>query len=181
MTTPTAPPRSRTTTWEDPRIGAQAGAQMAGLEYLRAMIAGNLPPAPLAQTVGFALVEAGEGYAAFEIEPMEFHYNPSGAVHGGVACTLLDSAMGCAVHSTLSAGIGYTTVELKVNLVRAITVDAGPLRAEGRIVHRGSRIATAEGHLRDHAGRLYAHGTTTCIILSRASGERPPAEGARDS
>lgn len=173
--------RSRTVTWEDPHVGAQAGAGMAGLDYLRAMIAGKLPGAPFAHTVGFALVEAEEGRAAFETEPMEFHYNPSGAVHGGVACTLLDSAMGCAVHSTLPSGVGYTTIELKVSLVKAITTRTGLLRAEGRIVHRGNRIATAEGHLRGRDGRLYAHGTTTCIILPHVSGKSPPAEGARDS
>ncbi len=180
MTTNVAP-RTRTVTWEDPHVGAQAGAGMAGLDYLRAMIARELPPAPFAQTVGFALVEASEGSAVFETEPMEFHYNPSGAVHGGVACTMLDSAMGCAVHSTLPAGVGYTTIELKVNLVKAITARTGLLRAAGRIVHRGNRIATAEGHLRGPDGRLYAHGTTTCIILPHATGKSPPAEGARDS
>ncbi len=173
--------RTRTVTWEDPHIGAQAGAGMAGLEYLRVMIAGQLPAPPLARTVGFSLVEVEEGRAVFEIEPMEFHYNPSGAVHGGVACTLLDSAMGCAVHSTLPAGVGYTTVELKVNLVKAITARTGLMRAEGRIIHRGNRVATAEGFLRGPDDRLYAHGTTTCIILPHASGKTPPPEGARDS
>jgi uncharacterized protein (TIGR00369 family) len=173
--------RARTVTWEDPHIGARAGAGMAGLDYLRAMIAGKLPAVPFAQTVGFALVEAGEGHAVFEIEPMEFHYNPSGAVHGGVACTMLDSAMGCAVHSTLPAGVGYTTVELKVNLVRGITARTGLLRAEGRIIHRGNRVATAEGFLRGRDGKLYAHATTTCMILPHASGRTPPAEGVRDS
>ena len=180
MTT-NAPPRSRTTTWDDPHIGAQAGAGMAGLEYLRAMIAGRLPAPPFAATVGFGLVEAEEGRAVFEIEPMEVHYNPSGAVHGGVACTLLDSAMGCAVHTTLPAGVGYTTVELKVNLVKGITARTGLLRAEGRIIHRGNRVATAEGFLRGADGRLYAHATTTCMILPHASGKNPPSEGVRDS
>ena len=180
MTT-NAPPRTRTVTWDDPHIGAQAGAGMAGLDYLRAMIAGKLPQPPFAAIVGFTLVEAAEGRAVFAIEPMECHYNPSGAVHGGVACTLLDSAMGCAVHTTLPAGVGYTTVELKVNLVKGITSRTGPLRAEGRIIHRGSRVATAEGFLRGADGRLYAHGTTTCMILPHASGKTPPAEGVRDS
>ena len=176
----TAAPRTRTTTWQDPHIGAQAGAGMAGLDYLREMIAGRLPAAPFAQTVGFQLVEADEGRAVFEIEAMEYHYNPSGAVHGGIACTLLDSAMGCAVHTTLPAGVGYTTVELKVNLVRGITARTGLLRAEGRLIHRGNRVATAEGFLRGSDGKLYAHGTTTCMILPHA-GKNPPAEGVRDS
>ena len=177
----TTPSRTRTVTWGDPHIGARAGAGMAGIDYLHAMIAGKFPAVPFAQTVGFALVEAEEGRAVFEIEPMEFHYNPNGAVHGGVACTLLDSAMGCAVHSTLPAGVGYTTVELKVNLVRGITARTGLLRAEGRIIHRGNRVATAEGYLRGRDGKLYAHGTTTCMILPHATGKNPPAEGVRDS
>jgi uncharacterized protein (TIGR00369 family) len=177
----TSASRTRTMTWEDPRIGAQAGAGMPGLDYLRAMISGELPTPPFAQTVGFQLVEAEEGRAVFDIDPKEFHYNPSGVVHGGVACTLLDSAMGCAVHTTLPAGVGYTTVELKVNLVRGITMRTGLLRAEGRIIHRGNRVATAEGFLRGTDGKLYAHATTTCMILPHSSGKAPPAEGVRDS
>jgi uncharacterized protein (TIGR00369 family) len=121
------------------------------------------------------------GRAVFAIEPMEYHYNPIGSVHGGVACTLLDSAMGCAVHTTLPAGVGYTTAELKVNLVRAITSATGLLEAEGKVIHRGNRLATAEGFLRDMDGRLYAHGTSTCVILPHTSGNTPPAEGVRDS
>jgi uncharacterized protein (TIGR00369 family) len=154
---------------------------MAGLDYLNEIVAGRLPAAPLARVLGFALAEVETGRAVFEIEPMEFHYNPIGSVHGGVACTLLDSAMGCAVHTTLPAGTGYTTAELKVNLVRAITTVTGLLRAEGKVIHRGNRIATAEGFLRDREGRLYAHATTTCLILAHASGKAPPAEGVRDS
>jgi len=173
--------RVRTVAWDDPRPGAEASAAMAGLDYLRAIVAGRLPAPPLARVLGFALAEVESGRAVFEIQPMEFHYNPIGSVHGGVACTLLDSAMGCAVHTTLPAGAGYTTAELKVNLVRAITTATGLLRAEGRVIHRGKRIATAEGFLRDGEGRLYAHGTTTCLILPHASGKAPPAEGVRDS
>jgi len=180
MTAPESP-RVRTVEWDDPRPGARAGASMAGLDYLTAIVAGRLPAAPLARVLGFALAEVEPGRAVFEIEPMEFHYNPIGSVHGGVACTLLDSAMGCAVHTTLPAGTGYTTAELKVNLVRGITTATGLLRAEGKVIHRGNRIATAEGFLRDRDGRLYAHGTTTCLILAHADGKRPPAEGVRDS
>lgn len=175
------PPRVRTVEWDDPGAGARAGASMAGLDYLKAIIRGAVPAAPLARVLGFVLAEVESGRAVFEIEPMEFHYNPIGSVHGGVACTLLDSAMGCAVHTTLPAGTGYTTAELKVNLVRAITTATGLLRAEGKVIHRGGRIATAEGHLRDREGRLYAHGTTTCLILAHASGKTPPPEGVRDS
>jgi uncharacterized protein (TIGR00369 family) len=173
--------RVRTVEWDDPKSGAQAGANMTGLDYLKAIVAGTLPAAPIARVLGFALSEIEPGRAVFEIEPMEFHYNPIGSVHDGVACTLLDSAMGCAVHTTLPAGTGYTTAELKVNLVRAITAATGLLSAEGKVIHRGNRIATAEGFFRDRHGRLYAHGTTTCLILARANDKDPPAEGMRDS
>jgi len=129
------------------------------------MIAGRIPRPPMACLLGFDLVEVGDGYAVFECRPGEQHYNPIGVVHGGLACTLLDSAMGCSVNSTLAAGMAYTTLELKVNLVRPLTMNTGLVRCEGRIVHRGSRTATADGRLIDAAGKLYAHATTTCIIF----------------
>ena len=156
--------RSVTVTWEDPLVGAREGARLAGREYLQAMIDGRLPRAPIAALLGFELVEVKEGFAAFECRPEERHYNPIGTVHGGLACTLLDSAMGCSVHSTLPAGMAYTTLELKVNLVRPVTAATGTLRCEGRLIHAGRRTATAEGKLLDTAGKLYAHGTTTCLI-----------------
>ena len=102
----------------------------------------------------------------FSIRPAEIHYNPIGMVHGGIPCTLLDSAMGCAVHTTLPAGVGYTTLELKVNIIKAIGKDSGPLRAEARVLHAGRSTAVAEGRLVDRAGTLYAHATTTCIVLN---------------
>ncbi|MGO8949973.1 MAG: PaaI family thioesterase, partial [Ktedonobacterales bacterium] len=111
------------------------------------------------------LLEVDEGRALFVVQPAEYHYNPIGVVHGGLAATLLDSAMSCAIQTTLPAGVGYTTLEIKVNFVRPITLDSGELRCEGKVVHGGSRTATAEGQLLDQAGKLYAHGTTTCIIL----------------
>ena len=129
------------------------------------MIDGRLPRAAIASLLGFDLVEVGEGFAAFECQPGERHYNPNGTVHGGLACTLLDSAMGCSIHSTLPAGMAYTTLELKVNLVRPITGGTGRLRCEARLIHAGRRIATAEGKLIDPTGKLYAHGTTTCMIF----------------
>ena len=107
----------------------------------------------------------GDGLAVFECEPAEQHYNPIGVVHGGLAMTLLDSAMGCCVHTRLPAGTAYTTLEVKVNLVRAITAKTGLIRATGKVIHLGGKTATAEGRLEDAAGKLYAHGTTTCIIL----------------
>ena len=111
------------------------------------------------------LAQIEEGEAVFELMPAEQHYNPIGVVHGGIAFTMLDSAMGCSVQSLLPAGKGYTTLEIKANLVRAVTLQTGPIRAIGKIVHMGRQTATAEGRLEDAAGKLYAHATTTCIIL----------------
>jgi uncharacterized protein (TIGR00369 family) len=140
---------------------------MTGLELLRAMAAGDAPGAPIADLIGFEPVEAEEGRVVFAAEPGPQHYNPLGAVHGGLAATLLDSAMGCAVHSTLPEGKGYTTLELKVNFTRPITLDTGRILCEGKVVHRGGRVATAEGQvIAERSGKLLAHGTTTCLILS---------------
>jgi uncharacterized protein (TIGR00369 family) len=140
---------------------------MTGLEVIRALAAGDLPGAPIAKLLGFGPVEVEEGRVVFAAEPRDEHYNPIGTVHGGLAATLLDSAMGCAVHTTLPAGVGYTTLELKVNFTRPITRDTGRILCKGTIVHRGGRVATAEGRVYAEAdGRLLAHGTTTCLILS---------------
>ena len=139
---------------------------MSGLEFLRAIRDGRLPPAPMAVLLGFRLVDVEPGEVAFEVLPRQEHYNPIGTVHCGLAMTLLDSAMACSVHTHLAPGVGYTTVEAKINLVRPIMAETGKLRALGKTIHVGSRIATAEGRLVDDAGKLYAHGTTTCIVLS---------------
>ena len=157
--------RERTFTWDDPLVGARAAPSMSGMEYLRAMMRGEFPPPPIAVTLGFTLDEVQEGRAVFGVEPAEFHYNPIGMVHGGVAATLMDSAMGCAVHSRLPAGVGYTTLEMKVNLLRAITVDTGPVRCEGTLIHLGRTTALAEARLTDAAGRLLAHATSTCLLV----------------
>jgi uncharacterized protein (TIGR00369 family) len=139
----------------------------------------EIPHAPIAELVGFDLVEVGEGRASFELDPAERHYNPLGTVHGGIAATLLDSAMGVAVHTTLKEGETYTTLELKVNFVRAITESTGRIVASGSVIHRGGRVATAEARLTDADGRLLAHGTSTCLMLKGgpASGGdvQPPA------
>jgi uncharacterized protein (TIGR00369 family) len=140
---------------------------VTGLEFLRAIASGELPGAPIADLLGFAPVEAEEGRVVFAAVPEQRHYNPIGTVHGGLAATLLDSAMGCAVHSTLAAGVGYTTLELKINFVRPITSETGRILCEGSVVHRGGRVATAEGRVFAEAdGALLAHGTTTCLIFS---------------
>lgn len=136
-----------------------------GLGFLKAIIAGTLPSPPMSEVLGFHLIEAESGRAVFEGVPEYRHYNPIGTVHGGFAATLLDSALGCAIFSTLSKGEGWTTLELKFNLVRPLTKDTGPVRAEGRIIHRGRTLATSEGDLKDRAGKLYAHATTTCMIF----------------
>ena len=159
---------SLTVSWSDPKALAQAGRSMPGIDFLRAMIEGRFEAPPIARLLGFRLAQVDHGLAVFECTPGEQHYNPIGVVHGGLAMTLLDSAMGCAVHTQMPAGTGYTTLEAKTNLVRAITAQTGPLRATGRVVHAGRSVATAEGRIEDAAGRLYAHATTTCLILAAA-------------
>jgi uncharacterized protein (TIGR00369 family) len=137
-----------------------------GLGFLKAIIAGTVPQPPISEVLGFHLIEAENGRAVFEGLPEFRHYNPIGTVHGGFAATLLDSALGCAIFSTLAKGDAWTTLELKLNFVRALTEETGPVRAEGRVVHRGRTVATSEGDLKDSAGKLYAHATTTCMIFS---------------
>src|SRR3954453_10755727 len=160
-------PRERTIAWDDPAAAAARGKGLSGLEYMHAIAAGEIPPPPIAVLLGFELVEVEEGRAVFAVTPQEFHYNPIGVVHGGLAATLLDSAMGCAVHSTLPAGTAYTTLEVKVNFVRAITRDTGRILCEATLIHRGRTVATAEGRITAEAtGKLLAHGTTTCLLRS---------------
>jgi uncharacterized protein (TIGR00369 family) len=157
--------RSRTYSWADPRPLAQATAELDGLTLLTKVRDGELPPPSIGRTMGFRLVEVAEGSSVFEGGWQEFLSNPAGTLHGGWYGTILDSAMGCAVHSTLPAGGAYTTLEYKVNITRGAGPDSGMLRAEGRVVHRGRRSATAEARLVDGNGKVYAHATTTCMIL----------------
>jgi uncharacterized protein (TIGR00369 family) len=138
---------------------------VSGLEFLRRISDGRLPTPPIAALLGFRLAEVSEGYARFEMTPEFRHYNPIGVVHGGLAATLLDSCMGCAVQTHLPAGTSYTTLEIKINFVRALTEQTGPIRAEARTLHVGRRAGTAEGKLIDAKGTLFAHGTTTCMIF----------------
>jgi uncharacterized protein (TIGR00369 family) len=167
---PAALTRTRAVTWEDPLISARAGANLSGIEYLRAIAQGKLPPPPIALLLGFDIDEIEEGRVVFTAETGEHQYNPIGVVHGGLAATLLDSAMGCAVHSRLPRGRGYTTLEIKVNYVRAIKRESGPLRAIGTVVHLGGKTATAEARLLDSEGRLVAHATTTCMLFGTPAG-----------
>jgi uncharacterized protein (TIGR00369 family) len=158
--------RRRTLVWQDPVPTAAAGATMTGIEYMEAIVAGKLPPPPIAVTMRMRPVELGEGRAVFEGEPGEEHYNPIGVVHGGYAATLLDSALGCAVHTTLPAGVGYTSLGLEAKYVRPITRDTGTVLCEANVLYRGRRQATAEATLTAaESGKLLAHGSTTCMIL----------------
>jgi uncharacterized protein (TIGR00369 family) len=160
--------RERTTRWEDPRITAAHVGRGSGLAMLEAVREGRLPAPPIASTLGFDLELVEEGRAVFALDPGEHHYNPIGSVHGGVLATLLDSAAGCAVHSTLPAGFGYTSVDLNVKFVRGLTADSGRVRAEGVVVNRGRRLALAEATLRDKEGRLLATATSSCLIFELA-------------
>ncbi len=140
--------------------------ECTGLELFQKMIAGELPRPPISDTLGFYLIEAEKGHVVFQGTPQHRHYNPIGSVHGGFHATLLDSCVACAIQTTLEAGQGYTTIELKINYIRALTDRVGPVRAEGRVIHAGKQIGTAEGKLVDADGKLYAHATTTCLIFN---------------
>jgi uncharacterized protein (TIGR00369 family) len=144
-----------------------------GLQIFEAMFAGEIPVPPIARTLNFTLVEASPGHAEFQGEPLFAHYNPLGSVHGGWIATLLDSALACAVHTLLPVGKTYTTLELKLNFVRALTDKVPLVRAIGEAIHVGGRVGTSQGRLVDAAGTLYAHATTTCLIMDLA-----PARGA---
>ncbi|MBE0621024.1 MAG: PaaI family thioesterase [Burkholderiales bacterium] len=138
---------------------------LSGLEFMQGILEGRFPRAPITAALKFDLVEVEQGRAIFEGVPEFAFYNPISSVHGGYAATLLDSCMGCAVHTTLPAGQAYTTLEFKINFVRAMTEKTGRVRAEGRVIHPGNRAATAEGNLYDAGGKLLAHATTTCMIF----------------
>ncbi len=149
-------------------IGVARADQVAGktgVEVFQAMLAGELPRAPIGDTLDFILVEAEPGRAVFQGQPLARHYNPLGSVHGGWFATLLDSAVGCAVHASLPAGKSYTTAELKINIVRPLTDKVPLVRAEGKVIHLGTRMATAEGRMTGPDGKLYAHASTTCFIF----------------
>ena len=143
----------------------EAIAGRSGLEVMRAMLDGTLPYAAIARTLDFTIVEVGDGRAVFQGTPLARHLNPLGTVHGGWIATLLDSALGCAIHTLLPAGRGYTTAELGVNYVKAVTPRVPCVRAEGRVIHCGRQLATAEARLVGADGTLYAHATTTCLVF----------------
>jgi uncharacterized protein (TIGR00369 family) len=160
-------PRSRTFSWADPLETAAAARELPGLEAIRAIAAGELPPPPIASLLDFEIALVEPGHVVFAVEPAEWMYNPIGSVHGGVAATLLDSSLGCAIHTVLDAGTRYTTTDLHVRYVRAMTADTGRVLADSRVVHVGRKLATAEGRLYAEAdpSKLFAHATTSCLIL----------------
>jgi len=159
--------RVRSFTWHDPAETAAEGLALPGLEYMQRIAAGTIAAPPIAELLGFSVTEADHGRAVFALEPAEWMYNPIGMVHGGIAATILDSCMGCAVHTTLPAGVGYSTTDLQVRYVRAMRESTGRVLAEGRVVHEGKRTATAEGRLyAESDGSLIAHGSTGCVILA---------------
>jgi uncharacterized protein (TIGR00369 family) len=150
-------PRERTYTWSDPMATAGAAATVSGLEFLRGVGDGRYPPPPILDTIGIEPVE---------VTAHEWHYNPIGGVHGGVISTLVDSAMACAIHTRLPAGTGYTSLEMKVNFIRPVTIATGTLRCEGTVLSLGRRSATAEARVTTTAGKLVAHATTTCMLFA---------------
>lgn len=157
--------RARTYTWDDPLALRDAMSGRSGLEVMQLMAAGEIPPPPIANTLGFRLVEAERGRALFECEPAEYHYNPIGSVHAGLAMTLMDSAMGLAFVTTQDELAGWTTLELKANFTRTLTVESGVIRCTGSVIHPGRRVVTTEARIEDAQGRLCAHGTSTILLL----------------
>jgi uncharacterized protein (TIGR00369 family) len=157
--------RTRTITWHDPAPGTQQGLAMPGIDYLQAVMRGELPGPPIAATMQFDLAEVEVGRAVFTCTPDESVYNPIGAVHGGLVCTLLDSAAGCALHTTLPRGKGYTSVEIKVSYLKAVRAGSGPLTATGTVVKAGSRVAFTEATVTDGSGALVATATSTLLVF----------------
>ena len=158
--------RQRTYSWVDPTVYTDAAQGRSGLELFQHLLEIGCPPPPIGQTLGFRLVEVDKGLAVFAIEPAEYLYNPIGSVHGGVYATLLDSAAGCAVHTTLAEGINYTSLDLAVKFLRGMSMDGGEVRAIGTVTHSGRRTALAEAKMIDTKGRLLATATSSCLILN---------------
>ena len=160
--------RSRTVTWSDPAPPLALVRTMSGLDYLTALAAGEIPPPPIGQTLGFGIRSVERGAVVFTCEPLEAHYNPIGVVHGGVMCTLLDTVVGCAVHSTLEAGWGYTSIDLNVTYLRPVTLASGTLTATGTVTKSGRRVSFASGEIRDAAGALIATATSSLLMIEPA-------------
>jgi uncharacterized protein (TIGR00369 family) len=164
--TEATPPRTRTVQWQDPAAFEEPIRRLSGIEFMRAFLAGDLPPPPFMELLGIRIASVEPSSVVFEFDPAEYMYSPLGNVHGGIVTVLLDSAMGCSFHTTLPSGRGYTTLELKVNFLRAVTAKVGTLRAEGHVIHSGARVATTEARLMDPEKRVYAHATSTLLVLA---------------
>ena len=158
-------PRSKTVTWYDPLSAAERGRQLSGLEHLRAVLDGELPPPPIAGLMTFGMVSVEAGDVVFTCTPDESAYNPIGVVHGGLVCTLLDSVCGCAVQSLLAQGTGYTSLEIKVSYLRPVRADSGPLTAHGWVPRGGRRASFAEGDVRTGDGKIVATASSTCLVF----------------
>src|SRR5690242_12390806 len=157
--------RTRTFTWSDPALSAALVGQKSGLELLQAMSNGDLPSPPIMSLIDLAGLTAEEGSVTVELDPQEFHYNPLGTMHGGIIATLLDTAAACSVHTTLPAGVGYTSLDLTVKFLRPITLKTGRITCTGSVLQKGRRTALAEARLTDAAGRLLAYASSTCLIF----------------
>jgi uncharacterized protein (TIGR00369 family) len=158
--------RTRSVAWDDPSESSLKASSMDGLDFLLAIKNGQINPPPIAKLLGYSIVHVEKGYTVFELKPEECLYNPFGTVHGGISSTLLDTGMTSAIYSTLSKGFGCSTLEIKTHFIRPVTVKTFRIRCEAKAVHVGSRVATAEGRILDSEGRLYAHGTNTCLVFS---------------
>lgn len=158
-------PRTKTVTWHDPMTAAESGRKLSGIDHLRAVRDGQLPAAPIAALMGFRVATIEEGDVVFTCAPDESVYNPIGLVHGGLVCTLLDSVCGCAVQSTLPAGLGYTSLEMKVSYLRPLHAHSGELTAHGWVPRRGRRASFAEGDVRTADGKVVATATSTCLVF----------------
>jgi uncharacterized protein (TIGR00369 family) len=178
-----APVRHRDVTWQDPLVSAALARDLSGLDFLRGIAAGRIPPAPIAALLGMTVVDVQRGRVTFGLDVGEHLYNPIGSVHGGVFCTLLDSAMGCAVHASLDRGQAYTTLELKVNIVKALTLKTPSVVATGQVISAGRRVVTASGQITGPDGTLYAHATTTCLVLepqAASAQQAQPSAGLKE-
>ena len=156
--------QQRLVTWQSPSLYIDQMRQMSGTEYINAVRAGDMPVSPMLKLLDIHGREWHEGYALFTVVPQEFHYNPMGIAHGGLACALLDTAMAVSVMTMLPQGVGYVTLEIKINFTKPMVSDSGEMRAEGRAIHVGSKTATADGRIMDANGVIYAHGTTTLLL-----------------
>jgi uncharacterized protein (TIGR00369 family) len=161
--------RTRTISWTDPMLAAATVGRGAGIDFMRALQSGEIAAPPMIVLMNMQIASIEPGAVAFTVQPDESHYNPLGVIHGGYACTVLDTAAGCAVHTTLPAGVGYTSLEIKVNYLRGLSSTTGPLTATGRVVKPGSRVAFAEAELTDSEGRVVATASSTCLVFPVAA------------